>query len=53
MGSEDDQYIEPEQQARRRIDAMLEAAGWVVQDLGYFANMADVPHQLRPLRCFR
>ena len=25
-------YIQPEQKARQRIDAMLEAAGWVVQD---------------------
>ncbi len=28
----DDSYIPPEQKARRRIDEMLEAAGWRVQD---------------------
>jgi type I restriction enzyme R subunit len=28
----DDSYIPPEQKARRLIDAMLKAAGWVVQD---------------------
>jgi type I restriction enzyme, R subunit len=28
----DDSYIPPEQKARRLIDAMLNAAGWVVQD---------------------
>jgi type I restriction enzyme R subunit len=27
-----DDYIPPEQKARQRIDAMLEVAGWVVQD---------------------
>ena len=32
MNSADDPYIPPEQKARQRIDAMLEAAGWVVQD---------------------
>jgi len=30
--ADDDSYIQPEQKARRRIDAMLEAGGWVVQD---------------------
>ncbi len=32
MNPADDSYIPPEQKARQRIDAMLEAAGWVVQD---------------------
>lgn len=32
MTSEDDDRLLPEQRARVRIDAMLEAAGWVVQD---------------------
>jgi type I restriction enzyme R subunit len=32
MNAADDSYIPPEQKARQRIDAMLEAAGWVVQD---------------------
>lgn len=27
-----DDFLHPEQKARRRIDAMLDAAGWVVQD---------------------
>ncbi len=27
------QRLQPEQQARERIDKMLEAAGWVVQDV--------------------
>jgi type I restriction enzyme R subunit len=31
MNPADDSYIPPEQKARQRIDAMLEAAGWVVQ----------------------
>ncbi len=31
MGASDD-YLAPEQQARRRIDEMLQRAGWVVQD---------------------
>jgi type I restriction enzyme R subunit len=25
-------YVAPEQQARQRIDTMLERAGWIVQD---------------------
>jgi type I restriction enzyme R subunit len=29
---DDESYLAPEAKARRRIDAMLEAAGWVVQD---------------------
>ena len=32
MVDDDDTYIQPEQKARRRIDAMLGAAGWAVQD---------------------
>lgn len=32
MNAADDSYLLPEQKARQRIDAMLEAAGWVVQD---------------------
>jgi type I restriction enzyme R subunit len=32
MAAADDSYIAPEQKARRRIDAMLAAAGWLVQD---------------------
>jgi type I restriction enzyme R subunit len=32
MSMADPFYVVPEQRARRRIDAMLEAAGWVVQD---------------------
>ena len=32
MPSTDDPYLQPEQKARQRIDAMLDAAGWVVQD---------------------
>lgn len=31
-GSDDSNYLHPEQKARQRIDAMLGAAGWVVQD---------------------
>jgi len=32
MSPDDDSYIAPEQKARQRIDSMLDAAGWVVQD---------------------
>jgi len=32
MGPVEDDYLLPEQRARQRIDAMLIAAGWVVQD---------------------
>ena len=32
MNAADESYTYPEQEARRRIDQMLEAAGWVVQD---------------------
>ncbi|MCD9625627.1 type I restriction-modification enzyme R subunit C-terminal domain-containing protein [Rhabdothermincola salaria] len=32
MTQADSSYVPPEQRARQRIDAMLEAAGWVVQD---------------------
>ena len=32
MTFEDSDYLLPEQKARQRIDAMLEAAGWVLQD---------------------
>jgi type I restriction enzyme R subunit len=31
-GTDDSDYLQPEQKARKRIDAMLAAAGWVVQD---------------------
>lgn len=32
MSAPDESYMHPEQRARRRIDAMLTAAGWIVQD---------------------
>lgn len=32
MSPDDCGYVSPEQQARQRIDEMLERAGWVVQD---------------------
>jgi type I restriction enzyme R subunit len=32
MNAAEDSYIPPEQQARQRIDTMLGAAGWIVQD---------------------
>jgi hypothetical protein len=32
MTSDDSDRLLPEQRARVRIDAMLKAAGWVVQD---------------------
>lgn len=32
MAPAESAYVRPEQQARQRIDEMLERAGWVVQD---------------------
>ena len=54
MSTADSSYIPPEQKARQRIDAMLEAAGWVVQDYkavnlyaGHRRGGAGAGHQRR------
>lgn len=41
-------YLQPERRARQRIDEMLDAAGWVVQDYRAVNLYAGTgPHPLR------
>ncbi|MBS1847986.1 MAG: DEAD/DEAH box helicase family protein [Actinobacteria bacterium] len=47
--SGDDPYLPPEQRARRRIDAMLAAAGWEVQDASAVNLYAGVGVAVREL----
>lgn len=49
MGTADSSYMPPEQKARQRIDAMLEAAGWVVQSRGAINLYAGVGVAVREL----
>jgi type I restriction enzyme R subunit len=55
MSSDDGGYINPEQQARRRIDVMLTRAGWVVQnyrevnlEAGVGVAVREVPTEAGP-----
>ncbi|HVF04020.1 MAG TPA: type I restriction-modification enzyme R subunit C-terminal domain-containing protein [Frankiaceae bacterium] len=50
MSSDDMGYINPEQHARRRIDAMLVRAGWVVQDYRAVNLSAGTGVAVRELR---
>src|SRR5919106_3481931 len=49
MTSADASYLHPEQRVRQRIDAMLGAAGWVVQDyrsVNLYAGMGIAVREL-------
>jgi type I restriction enzyme R subunit len=49
MSTADGSYISPEQKARQRIDAMLNAAGWVVQNYRAVNLYAGVGVAIREL----